>query len=143
MKLLELEGDFEFEGNATIAPPWEVPLMDAWLHRRYQLIILFTFYVISFIVGVTVNCYIVANIKRAKLNFSAKYTMFGQCMLNAIYILVNFPYKAAMLYSQRVLLPHAVNVFCGWVHLFCFFGSVYIQVSASVKFMAGFVGYLF
>ena len=118
--------------NSSI-PPWMAPPLDAWTLYKPQLLTLFIYYIICFIVGQFVNWICLLKIHRTKLTQSARYLMTTQCLFNTLYLSINFPYKATILYLQRTILPHVLRVFCGWLHLFVVFGSMFLQVSEHTE----------
>ncbi len=115
--------------NTSVAiPPWVSPPLDAWIDHRIKVIVLFTFYITCFLIGQSVNWACLLNINKTNLNQSARFLMMTQCLMNTAYVTVNIPYKASVLYLQKTFLPTPLKIFCGWLHLFVAFGSMFLQV---------------
>ncbi len=119
---------FDNETSMGGAPSWAEPSLDAWKKFNGELKALFIHYIIVFVVGQFVNWLCLLSINKTKLTQSSRFIMLLQCSLNTAYISINFPYKAGILYLQKMFLPWPIKIFCGWLHLFCMFGSVFVQV---------------
>ena len=102
--------------------------VNLWDDNSAKIIVLLVYYVICFFAGQYVNWLCLLNLHKTKLTQSARYLMTTQCSMNTCYISLNFPYKAAVLFLQKKFLPLPIEIFCGWLHIFVIFGSMFLQV---------------